>query len=415
MVDMPHDGNHRGPGNEILLPVYLLIDEAFHFGGDILHFEPVLLGEKACRIGIEELVHRGGHSHLNQPLDHFACLDPHPVGQISDSNDLLDLEHALAGFRRQAGRSPLLPYGPSPSPFLDADRLELAHHRRFDRRGLLGYRGALRLVDDFLDDVLLQHPLLHLFLVRLGLLPFLFLLFPLLVGLRRRRGLHDADFGVRHLFLHLRQDLRLRRDRGHFFLHFGGRRRRLLRCRCFLVGRGRRFRFGCASPQHHPSRLALERPVLSRYLERRFHGRGRRRPFPEMAPHLLNQVPLDVTRRGFPLQTSALQEQQDLLAALHPEFLGKLPYANLLHLLPLQVILIPHDARGPPRRQLPRRKPAVRTILEERASAFQAPSPKTSRASASDAAEPPIRKRLSPFGVRILRANSPMQPVPRQR
>ena len=85
------------------------------------------------------------------------------------------------------------------------------------------------------------------------------------------------------------------------------------------------------------------------------------------------------------------QEQQDLLAALHPEFLGKLPYANLLHPLPPQVILPSHDVPGLPRRQLPQYKRAVRTISRNGESSFR---PRPSNLPESPPATPPRH----PFG-----------------
>src|SRR3972149_204277 len=82
---------------------------------------------------------------------------------------------------------------------------------------------------------------------------------------------------------------------------------------------------------------------------------GGRGAFAEVGPHPLDHIAIDVARRGFPLLPDPLQEQQDLLAAFHPEFLGKLPYTTLLHPLPLRFVLFSimrHSSRGgnpPPR------------------------------------------------------------------
>jgi hypothetical protein len=415
VVDVAHDRNHGGPGNEVLVTVDFLIDETFHLGGDVFHLEPVLLGEKTCRVGVEKLIQRGGHPHLDQPLDHFPRLDPHPVGQIADGDDLFDLEHALARLRRAGGGNLLLPYG-FPPPSLDADRLELAYHRslRLGHGLLFCDGGDFGFLADLLDDVLFQYSLLDLLLMRFHLLPLLFLFPPLLLGLRGGRGFHHADGRLRSFLLLSLRDQRFLRGSGSLFRQREESRLVLRLDGQGLRGRGRglgrHFRFGCAPAQHHPARLPFHRPVRVGHLLQLHPGGRGRRSLPEVAPHSIDQVAFDVARRGFPFLPDALQEQQDLLAVFLSELLGKLPYANLVHPLPLRLRYMRNpmmrhssvEGNKPPGRFY-RLNPSSRSFSE------------ASRWSARECADEPIRQRAAPFRVRILLANPSRQPVLRQR
>src|SRR3972149_2738610 len=110
----------------------------------------------------------------------------------------------------------------------------------FSRTGRPPLRFAARPGENFLDDRLLQDPLLHLLLVGPGLLPLLFLFLPDVLRFGRRRGLFDdADGRLGGLDLGRRLGGHRRRRHDRRFGSDGGG---LLdgRRRGFLDGRGRR-------------------------------------------------------------------------------------------------------------------------------------------------------------------------------
>jgi len=92
-----------------------------------------------------------------------------------------------------------------------------------------------------------------------------------------------------------------------------------------------------------------------------------------MGPDPVDHLPLEIAGRRLSLDADPLEEGKDLLAGFHPEFLGQITNANLVHPLPLYVSC-------PPGRDAARRS----------ASSFPAT---------------PIFQRAPPFGDRILAAN----------
>src|SRR4030067_386145 len=74
---------------------------------------------------------------------------------------------------------------------------------------------------------ILPPPLSSFLLGRFLLLPLLFLLFALLLGLRGGRGFHDPDLRLRLLLLLHRRSLQFLRNRGGLLRHIGGWRRGL--------------------------------------------------------------------------------------------------------------------------------------------------------------------------------------------